>query len=72
MPAEVKGLLQLQGVYAKRKRLVQASSAGASHQAKETRIFLHQLKQVAWLLPALRQISATGTPSSACFRMNAF
>jgi hypothetical protein len=30
------------------------------------------LKYVAWLIPAFRQISATGTPSSPCFGMNAF
>ncbi|AJA11737.1 hypothetical protein SKP52_24480 (plasmid) [Sphingopyxis fribergensis] len=34
--------------------------------------FFFQLKQVAWLIPALRQMSATGTPSAPCFRMNAF
>lgn len=31
-----------------------------------------QLKYVAWLIPAFRQISATGIPSLPCFRMNAF
>ena len=31
-----------------------------------------QLKYVAWLIPARQQISATGTPSAPCFRMNAF
>jgi hypothetical protein len=31
-----------------------------------------QLKYVAGLIPAFRQISATGMPSDACFRMNAF
>tara|TARA_B100000609_G_scaffold65997_1_gene52049 strand:+ start:272 stop:526 length:255 start_codon:yes stop_codon:yes gene_type:complete len=31
-----------------------------------------QLKQVAWLIPALRQISATDVPSSPCLMMNAF
>jgi hypothetical protein len=30
------------------------------------------LKQVAWLIPALRQTSATGIPSAHCFKMNAF
>ena len=30
------------------------------------------MKYVAWLMPAFRQISATGTPSAPCFRMNAF
>ena len=34
--------------------------------------FLFRLKKVAELIPAFRQISATGRPSSACFRMNAF
>jgi hypothetical protein len=34
--------------------------------------FLRQLKYVAWLIPAFRQISATGTPSSPRFKMNAF
>lgn len=29
-------------------------------------------RNVAWLIPALRQISATGTPSAPCFKMNAF
>jgi len=29
------------------------------------------LKYVAWLIPALRQISATGVPSSPCLMMNA-
>jgi hypothetical protein len=27
---------------------------------------------VAWLIPAFRQISATGVPSSPCLMMNAF
>src|SRR5579863_678810 len=31
-----------------------------------------QLKYVAWLIPALRQISATGIPSAPCLSMNAF
>lgn len=34
--------------------------------------FFFQLKYVAWLIPAFRQISATDTPSSPYFRMNAF
>jgi len=34
--------------------------------------FFIQLKWVAWLIPAFRQISATDTPSSLCFKMNAF
>lgn len=34
--------------------------------------FFFQLKYVASLIPALRQISATGTPSAPCFKMNAF
>lgn len=34
--------------------------------------FFRQLKYVAWLIPASRQISATGTPSSPRFTMNAF
>ena len=34
--------------------------------------FFSQLKQVAWLIPARRQISATGISSAPCFRMNAF
>jgi hypothetical protein len=29
-------------------------------------------QNVAWLIPAFRQTSPIGTPSSACFRMNAF
>jgi hypothetical protein len=29
------------------------------------------VKYVAWLIPALRQISETGTPSAPCFKMNA-
>ena len=33
--------------------------------------FFFQLKYVAWLIPAFRQISATGVPSSPCFRTNA-
>ncbi len=33
---------------------------------------LFQLKQVAWLIPALRQISATDVPSSPYLWMNAF
>ena len=31
-----------------------------------------QLKYVAWLIPAFRQISETGIPSSPCLMMNAF
>jgi hypothetical protein len=31
-----------------------------------------QLKSVAWLITAFRQISATGVPSSPCLMMNAF
>ena len=31
-----------------------------------------QLKYIAWLIQVLRQISATGVPSSPCFTMNAF
>src|SRR5437016_8440234 len=31
-----------------------------------------QLKYVAWLIPALRQISATGCPSAPCFKINVF
>jgi len=27
---------------------------------------------VAWLIPAFRQMSATGTPSALCFKINAF
>ena len=27
---------------------------------------------VAWLIPAFRQMSATGTPSAPCFKINAF
>ena len=34
--------------------------------------FFLRLKQVAWLMPVLRQISATGVLSSLCFRTNAF
>jgi hypothetical protein len=34
--------------------------------------FFFQLKYVAWLIPAFRQMSATGTPSAPCRRMNAF
>jgi hypothetical protein len=34
--------------------------------------FFFQLKKVAWLIPAFRQISATGVPSSVCLMMNAF
>src|SRR5579871_3645917 len=34
--------------------------------------FFFQLKYVAWLIPALRQSSATGIPSLPCFKMNAF
>jgi hypothetical protein len=34
--------------------------------------FFFQLKQVAWLIPALRQISATGVPLSPCLMMNGF
>lgn len=34
--------------------------------------FFFQLKYVAWLIPARRQISATEIPSDPCFRMNAF
>lgn len=34
--------------------------------------FFFQLKLVAWLIPARRQISATGAQSAPCFRMNAF
>lgn len=34
--------------------------------------FFFQLKQVACLIPALRQITATGMPCSPCFRMKAF
>src|ERR1041385_4664247 len=34
--------------------------------------FFFQLKYVAWLMPALRQMSATGMPSAPCFKMNAF
>lgn len=34
--------------------------------------FFFQLKYVAWLIPAFRQISATRVPCSPCFRMNAF
>ncbi len=34
--------------------------------------FFFQLKYVAWLIPAFRQMSATGIPSDPCFRMNAF
>jgi len=30
------------------------------------------LTRVAWLIPARRQISATGTPSTSYIRMNAF
>jgi hypothetical protein len=37
-----------------------------------TAYFLLQLKYVAWLITASRQISATGTPSSPRFTMNAF
>ena len=32
--------------------------------------FLFQLNYVAWLIPAFRQISATGVPSSPCMMMN--
>jgi hypothetical protein len=35
------------------------------------RTFFFQLKYVAWLIPAFRQISATGVPSSPCLRTNA-
>jgi len=31
-------------------------------------VLLLQLKYVAWLIPALRQISATGIPSVPCFK----
>lgn len=34
--------------------------------------FFFQLKYVAWLMPAFRQISDTGTPPSRCFTANAF
>jgi hypothetical protein len=34
--------------------------------------FFFQLKLVAWLIPAFRQISATVAPSSPCLMMNAF
>ncbi len=34
--------------------------------------FFFQLKSVASLIHALRQMSATGTPSAPCLRMNAF
>jgi hypothetical protein len=34
--------------------------------------FFFQLKYVAWLIPALRQMSDTGIPSVPCFKMNAF
>ncbi|EAP75759.1 hypothetical protein ISM_12875 [Roseovarius nubinhibens ISM] len=35
-------------------------------------IFFFQLKCVAWLIPAFRQISATDALSSPCLMMNAF
>ncbi len=34
--------------------------------------FFFQLKYVRWLMPARRQISATGIPSAPRFKMNAF
>jgi type I restriction enzyme R subunit len=34
--------------------------------------FFFQLKYVAWLIPARRQISATGIPSAPCFKTSAF
>src|SRR5579883_1968643 len=34
--------------------------------------FFFQLKKVAWLIPAFRQTSETGIPSSLCLMMNAF
>ena len=34
--------------------------------------FFFQLTYVAWLIPAFRQISATGVPSSLYLMMNAF
>jgi hypothetical protein len=34
--------------------------------------FYFQLKYVVWLIPALRQTSATGVPSSPCLITNAF
>ena len=39
---------------------------------QKTPIFFFQLKYVAWLIPALRQIYATGVPCSLCFRTKAF
>jgi hypothetical protein len=39
---------------------------------QQTAIFLFPVEVVAWLITALRQLSATATPSSPCFRMNAF
>src|SRR5690606_25055602 len=38
---------------------------------KSPAYFFFQLKYVAWLIPALRQISATGVPSSPCLTTNA-
>src|SRR5437588_11613353 len=35
-------------------------------------ILLLPIEMVAWLIPALRQRSATGMPSAPCLRMNAF
>lgn len=34
--------------------------------------FFFQLNYIASLIPAVRQTSATGWPSAACFKMNAF
>jgi hypothetical protein len=39
---------------------------------QHTRIFFLPVEIGRWLIPAFRQISATETPSSPCFRTNAF
>jgi hypothetical protein len=49
-----------------------AAPAAASPAGRRPSYLFFQLKYVAWLMPAFRQISATGTPSAPCFRMNAF
>ena len=49
--------------------MIQSLSPGGLHHGSCSYFFL-QLKWVAWLMPALRQISATKTPSPPCFRMN--